>query len=381
MTKISVYTILYHDLQFYEDIIKNIYSIVDEIVIIDGPYSYAIETLKQFNLFYDESNKPDELTKIIKKYPKIKYKYVVCDTEEEKRMIGYNMCTNNLILLVDTDEFLYININRIRNFIRNNNKFVGCANIYNMCDYNVNYNKLCQKYILFKKEKISALEHLNYTWLIGCKQTEKNEDYMFHMPFGLIFHQTLCRNKQNNIVKFIFYILLHFKTNKKLLNILVSYDNSWLLTKLPIKDIVNIFVHSRLNSVNIPSIADNNRLELIHENMATNLLKKYSSNSSDFIFNEPTKFLRNVPVFFRLKNLKNDTKILFTNVKSVAIKMYYIYLEKPYIIKQHTFHDIEHDKEIIFSNDLNGREYCVVIEMNCYETVTDEPIFTIESIL
>ena len=380
MTKISVYTILYHDLQFYEDIIKNIYHIVDEIVIIDGPYSYAIETLKQFNLFYDEQNKPEQLTNIIKKYPKIKYKYVVCDTEEEKRMIGYNTCTNNLVLLVDTDEFLNININKINYFIRNNNKFVGCANIFNMCDHNVNYNKLCQKYIMFKKEKISAIEHLNYTWLIGCKQTEKNVDYMLFTPFGLIFHQTLCRNKENNIVKFIFYTLLYRKINNKLLNIL-DYDNSLLLNKLPINDILNIFVHSRLNSVNIPSISDTNILERMNENMSTNLLKKYSNNSDDFTFNGPMKCLRNVPVFFRLKNLKNDTIILFTNVKSVAIKMYYIYLEKPYTIKQHTFHDIEHDKSVIFSNDLNGTEYSVIIEIHCYETVTEDIIFTIQSIL
>lgn len=190
MTKISVYTILYYDLQFYEDIIKNIYDLVDEFVIIDGPYSYAIETLKQFNLFYEEHNKPDELTNIIEKYSKIKYKYVVCDTEEEKRMIGYNMCSNNLVLLVDTDELLNIDINKISDFNKNNNKFVNCADIYNMCDYNINFNKLCQKYVLFKKEKISAVDHLNYTWLIGCKQTEKIIDYMcFHLLEQCIIKQ------------------------------------------------------------------------------------------------------------------------------------------------------------------------------------------------
>ena len=84
MNKISAYTILYYDLQFYEDIIKNLYNDVDEFVIIDGPYSYAVDTLKKFNLFYDENTKPHELNKLIKKYPKIKYKYVICDTEEEK---------------------------------------------------------------------------------------------------------------------------------------------------------------------------------------------------------------------------------------------------------------------------------------------------------
>ena len=127
MKKISAYTILYYDLQFYEDIIKNLYNDVDEFVIIDGPYSYAVDTLKKFNLFYDENTKPDELNKLIKKYPKIKYKYVICDTEEEKRKIGYNTCSNDLVLLVDTDEFLNINTEKINTFINNPNKFVCCS--------------------------------------------------------------------------------------------------------------------------------------------------------------------------------------------------------------------------------------------------------------
>ena len=173
MKKISVYTILYYDLQFYEDIIKYLYDVIDEFIIIDGPYSYSIDTLKKYNLFYDEQTKPYELNKIISKYSKIKYKYAICDTEEEKRMIGYNMCSNDLVLLVDTDEFLNIDITKLNIFINNPTKFVCCANIYNMCDYNVNFNNLTKKYILFKKNKISALEHLDYTWLIGCKQNEK----------------------------------------------------------------------------------------------------------------------------------------------------------------------------------------------------------------
>ena len=381
MTKISVYTILYYDLQFYEDIIKNIYDLVDEFVIIDGPYSYAIETLKQFNLFYEEHNKPDELTNIIEKYSKIKYKYVVCDTEEEKRMIGYNMCSNNLVLLVDTDELLNIDINKIIDFNKNNNKFVNCADIYNMCDYNINFNKLCQKYVLFKKEKISAVDHLNYTWLIGCKQTEKIIDYMCFSSFGTMYHQTMCRNKKNNIIKFIFYTLLYRKNHNQLFNILDTYDNETLLKKLSINEILNVFVHSRLNSINIPSISNNNILEPIHKNNSINLLKKYNNNLSEFTFNEDNrKYLRNIPVFFRFKSFNSATNILFTNVNSVTIKMYYIYLKEEYVVKEQTFQNIDNNK-VVFSNHLNGNEYCVIMEINCYETVTDDFIYTIQSIL
>ena len=88
--KISAYTILYYDTQFLETIYNNIEKYIDEFIIVDGPYSYAIETLKKYNLFYDENSRPAELLSLIEKFPKIKYHYKIFQKEEEKRMYGYN---------------------------------------------------------------------------------------------------------------------------------------------------------------------------------------------------------------------------------------------------------------------------------------------------
>ena len=82
MDKISVYIILFHDLQFLDDILNLINDYVDEIIIIDGPYKYACDTLKQVDLFYDTTNLPEQLQFIIGKYNKIKYEYKIFDTEE-----------------------------------------------------------------------------------------------------------------------------------------------------------------------------------------------------------------------------------------------------------------------------------------------------------
>ena len=139
--KISVYTILYYDLQFLDSIFELIYPYVDEIVIIDGPYIYSLEILEKCNLFYDETNRPQELTDLINKYPKIVYKYSLFNCEEEKRILGYNTCTNDNILLVDSDEFFKIDMGNIKRFMENESKFVGRFDIYNMNRANVSYSK------------------------------------------------------------------------------------------------------------------------------------------------------------------------------------------------------------------------------------------------
>ena len=375
MEKISVYTILYYDLQFYEDIIKNLYDIVDEFIIIDGPYSYAIDTLTKFNLFYTEDNKPNLLNQLIQKYSKIKYKYVICDTEEEKRMIGYNMCSNNLVLLVDTDEFLFIDVNKLNTFI-NKEKFVCCANIYNMCDYNINFNKLTQKYILFKKNKISALEHLNYTWLIGCKQTQKNINYMSGDNFGLIYHFTLNRNKQNNIVKFIFYVLLYNKINNKNLNLIDKYSNVELINILTIDEILNIFIHLKQDRINIPN--DVNMLQIIENNENILYLQKYN-NLLDFMFKSEMKCLLNIPINFRL-NKKNEYILIFENVENINITLYYLYLNNEPTKITNNYTNII-DNKIQIQNNINENVIYVYIKIICCKTCNNKNIFKIKTII
>lgn len=378
MEKISVYTILYYDFQFYEDIIKNLYDVVDEFIIIDGPYSYAIDTLKKFNLFYDEYTKPYELDELIKKYSKIKYKYVICDTEEEKRMIGYNMCQNNLVMLVDTDEFLNIDNTKLNIFINDTTKFVCFVDIYNMCDYNVNFNKLTKKNILFKKTKISDLEHLDYLWLIGCKQNEPIVDYLSHNSLGLMYHYTLNRNKQNNIVKFLFYTLLYRKTHNQPYNLIDGYNNDDLLRCMTTNEILNIVAHLNKNRINIPTEVNN--LQTIGDNETILFFKKKYKNLLDFYFINEMKCLLNVPVCLRLDKSKQEYILVFENVLSIEVNIYYLYLNLAPKKQTYTHTNLSNNT-IKLSNESDNNTKYMYIEFICKKTCNDNFIFTLKNIL
>ena len=340
MDKISVYIILFHDLQFLDDILNLINDYVDEIIIIDGPYKYACDTLKQFDLFYDTTNLPEQLQFIIGKYNKIKYEYKIFDTEEEKRIYAYNKCSNNIVLLVDCDEFFDIDINNLNLFIHNN-KFVGHSNIFNMCRPNINYNQITKKYIIFKKSMINALQHLDYTWLIGCKQNTKCIEYMdIDNSIGTIYHQTLNRNKFNNNIKFIFYVLLYRNKNNTTYNLLDNYDNNDILNILTKEECLDIFTHSKLVSINIPNKIDTNILT-INNNNFVNKLFKYN-NKEEYYYKNNIKCLKNIPVFFLLNYelYTNYINIRFNNVKNVNIELYEINLDQPYIINEYNYNDV-----------------------------------------
>ena len=82
MSKISVYTILYWDLQFYDDIIQRLYPFVDEFILVDGPYAYAVDTLKTFQRFYDQSNRLKQLFQWL--HENMKGQVVITDTDTER---------------------------------------------------------------------------------------------------------------------------------------------------------------------------------------------------------------------------------------------------------------------------------------------------------
>lgn len=379
--KISAYIILYHDLQFLEDIINEIYDFVDEINIIDGPYDYNIKWLKEMNLFYDEQNKPEELSNLINNYKKIKYEYKIFQKEEEKRIFGYNKCSNNIVLLVDTDELFFINKKELNNFIQNKFKFVGGFEIYNMNRINVNFNKKAIKNIIFKKEKISAEDHLDYTWLINCKQKEQKIEYIDSNKIGLIYHQTLNRNKKNNIVKYIFYTCLFFHTNQMEINLFPNFTLIDLRQSLSTSDLQDIFYRSRLTGIGIPDENENN-ICVKNENVLINL-EKYQFNHNEAYFKQESIGLKDIDSFFLLKpinHLNTELYIEFDNVYKIDISILNINFNEKYNCSDYTF--VPDNNKIVIPYDFNNLNNVLdyVIKFNCKETINNNYIFKIKSI-
>lgn len=374
---ISVYMILYHDLQFLDDIIARIYQHVDEIVIIDGPYTYSIELFKQYNLYYDETNKPDELSRIIAKYPKIKYRFGIFTNEEEKRILGYTTCSHDTILLVDSDEFFTIDSAKLTAFSTQREKFVGGFYIHNMNRTNIQYNKTVSKYVLFNKCRISAIDHLDYLWLVGCKTKAKIINYMdIHTMCGTIYHQTLNRNKHNNIVKFIFYTSLYSKTTNNKPQLINGYTND-VLELFTRDELLDMFYHTLLAAIGIPTIGANN-ICMVNDEAAADLIN-YSHNHDSAYFRGNYKCLKNIPAFFLVdKSLSSTLHIQFENVKSITITIYEICIGAPYIT--HTF-NFTGTKDITLTYSASAIPILdTVIQFNCSETDDASPLFKILSI-
>jgi len=378
--QISVYIILYFDLDFLHDIISKIYDYVDEIIIVDGPYKYCIEVLNQLNLLYNEDSKPDELKRIINDYSKkVKYYYNVWENEKEKRIFGYSKCTNEFILLIDGDEFFVLNIDNIINFIKSDKK-VGGFLIYNMNRIDITFNNLniiCKKFVLFKKDYIKPLQHLSYLWLVGVDSLEEKNIYIMYNEYslGYIYHLTLNRTKKNNIIKYIFYKSLYFYIKNEPINIINNFNIKNKIETIGISNVLDIFYHSDLPLIGIPYNEKLNKIKL--ENIDLSL---YNNNHIDAYFNNTFSGSKYIQTYFYI-TFKNDKEIniTFKNVKEINITLYQISLNREYNIQIKNNNIIENNKHV-FNYDYDKPDLCCVILFNCFKTIDDSDIYEIISI-
>lgn len=358
--EISIYIILFGDLGFLYDILSTIHHKVKEIIIVDGPYIYNIDYLKKLGVYYDEHSKPDELTRIIEKY-NVKYFNKIFNNEEEKRIFGYNCCSCDNILLVDADEFFIFDENKIIDFI-NSEKSVTGFGIYNMNRVDMYFDDYCTKLVLFKKNQITAQEHLDYLWLIGCKTNPPDNNKIYNEKMGDIYHQTLNRSRYNNIIKYIFYITLYFynKNENKLFD---NYDLDYLIDCLGLENLLNIFYHSHIGLIGMPH-KDTQVLRWVLPTIISH--SRYNSNHKDAILKPENLLVKGIPFFC----YTDESIFYFENVKNMEITVYRYQILKTRVVCNYKFETNNFNDNFTIQLEKN-HDIINVVMFNCLETINE----------
>ncbi len=250
--KLSIAICIYNDFDFIEQCVARAYDLADEIVILDGPYDYCKPLLQFFDLYY--SGMPEELRKI-SELPKVRYEFAEFENEKSKRVALYEMCRGDVVMLLDTDELL-IDIDRseLERFVHGD-KSVACSTFYNLTRRDCLIGDPTKKFIFFKRRDIAALEHLNYTWLVGVDQEKPDQSLLHDAPLTEIAHLTLMRSPYFNTVKYCFYTRLYYYSRGMLdqLDKLFGLPFDSLLKKnLPLEEIKDMFRRSIPALLNFP---------------------------------------------------------------------------------------------------------------------------------
>ena len=369
--EISVYIILFGDIGFLDDILSTVYKNVKEIIIVDGPYNYNKPILEKLGLYYDSDSRPQELQDIIKRY-NIKYYNKVFKNEAEKRIFGYNACTYNNVLLVDADEFFDLNLDYIKQFITSDRSVAG-FDIYNMNRTGFHFDEVSFKKVMFKKDKITNTQHLDYTWIFGYKQNLLDLDLIFDKSLGTIYHQTLNRTRTNSIIKYVFYMSLSYE------NLFTNYNLDTLINLVGVDQLLDIFYHSLIGMIGMPTPDKILKYMNFPENELKTILTsgKYNFNHMDAEIKKENVLIKSVP-FFCYPCSKSKMVVNFENVKKMRIKKYEFEINKPCVVTQYHLENQENNDTFNNENTFNNDNSIVVWKFTCLETLTESVICKIK---
>lgn len=212
MTKIKAYLQTFNDFELLGDALSSIYGLVDELIVVDGCYSWLADYYSAIGINPERS--VDELYDTLEK-SKIPYKAIckVWPTQIDKRIAGYELAAadSNYVIRFDSDELLEFNDDSLSQFFASDKLVAGMTmptfitpNIV-FSDSNGNYP--VQNFI-FKKSGISARNHLEYMWLVLTADKiggEYKQDYIYESPVAFNKHLTSWRSIKSSVNRALYY--------------------------------------------------------------------------------------------------------------------------------------------------------------------------------
>lgn len=193
-------------------------DIYDRIYIWDGPYQFR----DQLGLGEALASPLAEsaVGKQLLTDPRVVYRQGSWSDEAAKRIEAYAAIQEDLIILHDTDEFFRLERSIIDHFWHSGFG-VGSHRIQNLYaggllgsdphHRSASPESLPHRRFIFRRDRISPAQHLDYLWLVGVAQNPADPAQLFPQPLGDTLHFTGCRSTQGQIGKMSFYKCLALK--------------------------------------------------------------------------------------------------------------------------------------------------------------------------
>ena len=187
-------------------------DIVEAVYILDGPYRFCFDVYRDSGFYVEESHSP--IKAVARDFPKTRYSFAVFDDEAEKRVRLYDSAQGDIVLLLDLDEVPEaLSEHKLKEFW-DSAYTVAPIEMLNIISSSASEKISSNKYALFKRNKIGATQHLDYTWLIGVSQNKPNQEAMMPKSICKVDHYFLLRSRSSLLQKCLFYNSLWYYSNK-----------------------------------------------------------------------------------------------------------------------------------------------------------------------
>ncbi|GAB0117272.1 glycosyltransferase family protein [Acidisoma sp. 7E03] len=243
--KISAYLIIYNDYDILEASLESVVGYVDEIVVVDGAYTWLAPFFERVGHRADQS--AAECLSIIDKFKSrvtIKYFSGLWKDESEKRKFAYEQCVGDIIWLIDADEIFLVDQTALASFAKSDRLVAGFFAPTLLTDTQAFKRQDREgfgiKNAMLKRASLTASEHLGALWLVVPEKERKKITPIkgaqtFPEPLGYNYHATLLRTHRTAVHRARFYVINAIRESGKAFWLPASTEKG----SIDLEDLVN----------------------------------------------------------------------------------------------------------------------------------------------
>ncbi|SDE62079.1 hypothetical protein SAMN04487779_10733 [Belnapia rosea] len=210
--RVSGYLSIYNDWDLLAPALRSAAPYLDELVVVDGAYSWMAELLRQMGRRPERSEQPVRDAIAAAGLP-VRIIESVWANELEKRRAGYEACCGRYVLRLDADEILFVDEPKLERFLASG----AAVAEMEMPTYIVpgfihgspDSAELPRQALLFDRTQVSAEEHLSHLWLVltADRLAPAERRPVFPDPIAFNAHLTTWRTPRTAVQRALFYSL------------------------------------------------------------------------------------------------------------------------------------------------------------------------------
>ncbi len=210
--RISGYLSIYNDWDLLTPALRSVAPYLDELVVVDGAYSWMAPLIRQLGRQPERSQQPVRDALAACGMP-VRIIEGVWANEVEKRRAGYAACQGRYVLRLDADEVLFFDAVQLERFLASSSA-VAEMEMPNYLAPGFIQGKpdgtpLPRQAFLFDRQLVSPEQHLHHLWLVLTVDALPPAEVLPVFPEVVAFnaHLTTWRTPQTAVQRALFYSL------------------------------------------------------------------------------------------------------------------------------------------------------------------------------
>ncbi len=213
--RFSAYLTLYEDWELLQPSLASIVPFIDELVVVDGAYAWMAGFLQAVGKD-PACSSPRVYDQLANLSIPLRIITGIWNSEEEKRVAGYNACTHRFVYRVDADEIVFLDSEAVDRFVASEHSAaqMEIPPVFHTPEW-VEAATLSEPIprvgFLFDRKMISGQQHLAYLWIVHRIANPSESVAPSPEPVAVTAHMTLWRSADGARNRSAFYHLNYFR--------------------------------------------------------------------------------------------------------------------------------------------------------------------------